>query len=88
MFTTILSAKAKYKKLPKCPSTIEWIKCGIFMQSMNTLQLHATIWISKTMLKIKHKRTHSILFHYIALKQTKLTNGSQASSYPGGGGGS
>lgn len=25
---------------PKCPSTIEWIKCGIFMQQMNTLQLY------------------------------------------------
>lgn len=51
--------------------------------------LHATIWISKTMLKAKHKRAHTIyvLIVYIAQKQAKITNGagSQNSSYPGGG---
>lgn len=40
---------------------------------MKTVQLHATIWILKTMLNAKHKRAHTMTV-YITQKQAKLTH--------------
>lgn len=38
---------------------------------MNTLQLHATIWISNTVLKTIHTRTHTIWFCLYCTKTGK-----------------